>query len=78
MNSVLPQLCMTKKLRAAARVGGDVVPLRKLFGKPLRAEYAGSCQGEGDDGIWTYRHFRVFTFRPYSGKEIYMGAEYRP
>lgn len=67
----------TERLRAAAKRGNDIAQLGKLLGRPLKKTYQSGCYGDGMDGIWTYRHFRVFTYRDTDGSEIYMGAEYR-
>lgn len=70
----------TEKLRDAAKYEKNITTLRKLIGKPLKTNYyEGSCymykNQAGDDGVWEYRDFTVYTFRTTGGTEIFMGAE---
>lgn len=71
------QKARTGQLRAAAKRGKDITELGKLLSKPQKKTYQSGCYGDGMDGIWTYPHFLVFTYRDTDGSEIYMGAEYR-
>lgn len=65
----------TTKLRKAAKYEKNISTLKKLIGKPKKTKYYSSCYGDGKDGVWTYSNFKVYTFKPRSGKEIFMGAE---
>lgn len=65
----------TKKLKAAAKYEQPVAALKKLLGKPQKTKYYASCYGDGKDGVWTYAAFKVYTFKPKKGAEIYMGVE---
>ena len=65
----------TKKLQKAAKYEKDISALKKLIGNPQKKKYYSSCYGDGKDGVWTYKNFKVYTFKPKRGKEIYMGVE---
>lgn len=66
----------TKKIRSAAKYEKPFAPLRKLIGKPKKTKYySGSCYGKGKDGVLTYDGFKVYTFKPDKGAEIFMGVE---
>lgn len=63
----------TKLLQQCSRQGADAAALKALIGEPAGADYAASCmtyEGQsGEDGIWTYDGFTIYTFR-YGEKEI--------
>lgn len=65
----------TKKIRKTAKYEKPFSNLQKYIGKPKKAKYYASCYGKGKDGILTYDGFKVYTFKPDSGAEIFMGAE---
>lgn len=65
----------TQKIRKAAKYEKPFTNLSKYIGKPKKAKYYASCYGRGKDGILTYDGFKVYTFKPDSGVEIFMGAE---
>lgn len=65
----------TQKIRKAAKYEKPFSDLQKYIGKPKKAKYYASCYGKGKDGILTYDGFKVYTFKPDSGAEIFMGAE---
>lgn len=65
----------TKKLQKAAKYEKDISALKKLIGNPQKKKYYSSCYGDGKDGVWTYKNFKVYTFKPKRGTEIYMGVE---
>jgi|GEM_PF-6954574 len=70
----------TKKLRAAMKFGKDVTALRKLLGKPKKSIYKASCydpDGNGKDGILTYKLFKLLTYKDADGKEILLDCESR-
>lgn len=54
----------TAKLRKASKAGRSYAAFMKVAGKPLKVRYiSGSCYGNGDDGIVTYKNFYLYTFR---------------
>jgi hypothetical protein len=65
----------TKQIRKAATYEKDITDLAKLLGKPKSKKYMDSCYGPGKDGIWTYAHFKVYTYKDTDGKEIFLGIE---
>lgn len=65
----------TLKIRKTAKYEKPFAALKKYIGKPQKAKYYVSCYGKGKDGILTYDGFQVYTFKPDSGAEIFMGAE---
>lgn len=65
----------TQKVRKAAKYEKPFSNLKKYIGKPKKAKYYASCYGAGKDGILTYDGYTVYTFKPDSGAEIFMGAE---
>lgn len=65
----------TKKLRKAAIYKNPFSALKRIIGKPKKAKYFASCFGKGKDGILKYSGFTVYTFKPSSGKEIFMGVD---
>ena len=65
----------TQKIRKAAGYEKPLAALLKYIGKPKKSEYYTSCYGNGKDGILTYDGYNVYTFKPVSGEEIFMGAE---
>lgn len=65
----------TQKIRKVAKYEKPFSNLQKYIGKPKKAKYYASCYGKGKDGILTYDRFTVYTFKPDSGAEIFMGAE---
>ena len=48
---------------ALAFVDHDAGELVAAIGEPLETSYEESCAGPGEDGIWTYDGFTVFTYR---------------
>ncbi len=65
----------TQKIRKAAKYESKFSNLKKYIGEPKKSKYYDSCYGAGKDGILTYDGFKVFTYRPGDGSEIFMGAE---
>jgi len=65
----------TQKIRKTAKYEKPFSNLKKYIGSPKKARYYASCYGKGRDGILTYENFIVYTFKPDSGIEIFMGAE---
>lgn len=55
-------------------VDQDAVALISAIGEPLETQYEASCSGPGDDGVWTYDGFTVYTYRE-NGVETIVDAE---
>lgn len=49
--------------QAKAYVGQAASSLKSALGAPSSSSYSPSCMGEGEDGIWTYDGFTVYTYR---------------
>ena len=59
---------------ALSLTGQDTAGLLEQLGEPLSQSYEESCSGPGDDGIWQYEGFIVFTYRE-DGAETVVDAE---
>lgn len=57
-----------------ARRSASAAALVAAIGKPDSKDYAPSCFGPGEDGIFYYKGFKVYTYRE-NGKEIVMSVE---
>ncbi len=63
------------KLQKQQKYEGDATELLKLLGKPKASSYLPGCYRlDGKDGILTYEHFTLLTFREDTGRELYMGV----
>ena len=51
-------------------VDQDAAALISAIGEPLETQYEASCSGPGDDGVWTYDGFTVYTYRENSVETI--------
>ena len=61
---------------ALAFVDQDVNAMVAAIGEPISTSYEASCMGDGDDGIWEYDGFIVFTYREKDGSaETVIDAE---
>ena len=61
---------------ALAFVDQDVSAMVAAIGEPISTSYEASCMGDGDDGIWEYDGFIVFTYREKDGSaETVIDAE---
>ena len=49
--------------QASGYVGSSASALESALGAPTSKSYSPSCMGEGEDGIWTYDGFTVYTYR---------------
>lgn len=49
--------------QAQGYVGQAASSLKAALGAPSSTSYSPSCMGEGEDGIWTYDGFTVYTYR---------------
>ena len=55
-------------------VDQDAALLVQAIGQPLEESYEASCSGPGEDGVWTYDGFTVYTYRE-NGAETVVDAE---
>lgn len=49
--------------QASGYVGSSASALENALGAPTSKSYSPSCMGEGEDGIWTYDGFTVYTYK---------------
>ena len=49
--------------QASGYIGGSASALESALGSPSSKSYSPSCMGEGEDGIWNYGSFTVYTYR---------------
>ncbi len=49
--------------QASGYVGSSASALESALGSPVSKEYSPSCMGEGEDGMWVYAGFTVYTYR---------------
>ena len=49
--------------QASGYVGSSASALESALGAPTSKSYSPSCMGEGEDGIWTYDGFTVYTYK---------------
>lgn len=49
--------------QASEYVGSSASALESALGAPTSKSYSPSCMGEGEDGIWTYDGFTVYTYK---------------
>ncbi len=49
--------------QAGSYVGSSASALEGALGSPVSKEYSPSCMGEGEDGMWIYDGFTVYTYR---------------
>lgn len=49
--------------QASRYVGSSASALESALGAPISKSYSPSCMGEGEDGIWTYDGFTVYTYK---------------
>lgn len=67
----------TYKINKAATIQNKINDLEKIIGKPISKNYSASCFGDGEDGLWVYKHFILSTFKGYDGVEIYIAVKDR-
>lgn len=57
---------------AKALEGESVEELIAAVGEPVsREDYAPSCLGDGEDGLWHYADFDVYTYREGESESVY-------
>ena len=49
--------------QASVYIGGSASAMEGAIGSPNSKSYSPSCMGEGEDGIWSYGSFTVYTYR---------------
>ena len=49
--------------QASGYIGSSASALEGALGSPSSKTYSPSCMGEGEDGVWTYSGFTVYTYR---------------
>lgn len=62
------------KSAAQQYVGGSAAALAAAIGQPNSKSYSGSCLGPGQDGVWYYSGFTVYTYKE-NGNETVMSVE---
>ena len=61
---------------AKALEGESVDELLAAVGEPVsREDYAPSCLGDGEDGLWHYEGFDVYTYREGGSESVYAVEE---
>lgn len=56
--------------QAAGYVGSSASSLEAALGAPNAKSYSPSCMGEGEDGIWSYDGFTVYTYRENGAESV--------
>lgn len=49
--------------QASGYIGSSAAALESALGAPQSKSYSPSCMGAGEDGIWSYGSFTVYTYR---------------
>ena len=62
------------KSAAQQFVGGSAAAMAAAIGQPNSKSYSSSCLGEGQDGVWYYSGFTVYTYKE-GGNETVMSVE---
>ncbi len=62
------------KSAAQQYVGSSAAALAAAIGQPNSKSYSGSCLGPGQDGVWYYSGFTVYTYKE-DGNETVMSVE---
>lgn len=73
-SSIKAKKVLSKKAVAEKYVNKSVSALVAAIGAPKSKNYAQSCFGPGEDGIFYYKGFKVYTYRE-NGKETVMSVE---
>ena len=58
-----PEPAAPTAAQASGYIGGSASALESALGSPNSKSYSPSCMGEGEDGIWSYSGFTVYTYR---------------
>ena len=59
--------------QASGYVGSSASALESALGAPTSKSYSPSCMGEGEDGIWTYDGFTVYTYKEGGSETVEAG-----
>ena len=73
-SSIKGRKALSRKEAAKKYVNKSTSALIAAIGKPKSSNYTQSCFGPGEDGIFYYKGFKVYTYRE-NGKEIVMSVE---
>lgn len=58
-----PEPAKPTAAQASGYIGSSASALEGAIGSPSSKSYSPSCMGSGEDGIWTYSGFTVYTYR---------------
>ncbi len=58
-----PEPAQPTAAQASGYIGSSASALEAALGSPSSKSYSPSCMGEGEDGVWTYSGFTVYTYR---------------
>lgn len=58
-----PEPAQPTAAQASGYIGSSASALEGALGSPSSKSYSPSCMGEGEDGVWTYSGFTVYTYR---------------
>ena len=71
-----PEVGLSAYESAKALEGESVEALLNAVGEPVsREEYMPSCLGDGEDGLWHYSDFDVYTYREGGSESVYAVME---
>lgn len=58
-----PEPAKPTAAQASGYIGSSASALESALGAPSSKSYSPSCMGEGEDGVWSYSGFTVYTYR---------------
>lgn len=58
-----PEPAKPTAAQASGYIGSSASALEAALGSPSSKSYSPSCMGEGEDGVWSYSGFTVYTYR---------------
>lgn len=58
-----PEPAQPTAAQASGYIGSSASALEAALGSPSSKSYSPSCMGEGEDGVWSYSGFTVYTYR---------------
>lgn len=62
-NTPAPEPATPTAADASKYIGSTASALQGAIGAPSSKSYSPSCMGDGEDGVWTYDGFSVYTYR---------------
>lgn len=68
-NSAAPPKAASKSA-AQQYVGGSAAAMAAAIGQPASKSYSASCLGPGQDGVWYYSGFTVYTYKEGSNETV--------